>query len=331
MLKRMPTTRGSAPSMPVLKPGSSSGSTFSSPASSSMGSPFGGGRPFFQGPGAGYSNEFGQAAAAGQAAKDTAAFGAMGGLGIAGQNAMAQYGASRNAALTNQAIAQANAFGQMGNSYYNTLGQLGHIGSALSAAGLNAGAQSAQGTQSSNMNFGGGGGFQWGGGGGGGFTASGPEGTIASGNMGGGYGGGGFGGNMTGGGGMNATVTRGASRGEREGMVNKGYGLLDQLRGDLNNPENQAMQLAGVMENQFNVNRAATMDPSIMNSLNAQMDAGYGALSGLYGMSDYGFNTGSQGYRGGSFSPDGGSPDYWMDPSQNRSRAPRNPGGRFRL
>lgn len=276
------------------------------------------------------SNQFGTAAIGAQAQKDTAAFQAMGNLGIAGQNAMGQYGMNRDAQLTNQAIASANAYGQMANNYYNTMGQLGHIGSALTAAGLNAGAQSASGSQNMNMNFGMGGGASFGGGGGGGFTTSGPEGTIARGHMGGGWGGGSFGGNMTGGGGSSATVTKGASRGEREGMVNQGYGFLGGLRGDLNNPDNQAMTLSRDMANQMNAARAATMDPTIVNSLNSQMATGYGALGGLYGMSDYGFNTGRPG-PSQTFTPQAGSPDYWMQPWANQSQAPGRNVGRRRL
>lgn len=281
---------------------------------------------FFQGGGAGYSNEFGQAAAQGQAAKDQAAFGALGGLGIAGQNAIGQYGVSRNNALANQSVAAANAYGQMANSYYNTLGQLGNFAGNMTAAGLNAGAQSASGSQSANFNMGGGGSF--GGGGGMGFNVSGPEGTIASGGMGGGRGGRSFGG--SGGGGFSSSVTRGASSGERTGMVNQGYGFLNNLRGDLNRDDNQAMALAGLMGNEFGANRAAVMDPSVMNSLNGQLSAGYGAIGDLYGMSDYGFNTPSQGPRP-QFTSDAGSPAYWMNPGKaSYADRPRAGGGRFR-
>lgn len=285
------------------------------------------GNTFFQGPGAGYSNEFGQAAAGGQAAKDQAAFGALGGLGVAGQNAMGQYGVSRNNALANQSVASANAYGQMANSYYNTLGQLGSIAGGLSAAGLNAGAQSASGSQSANFNMGGGGGG--GGGGFGGFNVSGPEGTIASGSMGGSRGrGGSFGGGA--GGGSSSTVTRGASEGERRGMLNQGYGFLGDVRRDLNSSGNQAMALAGLMGNEFGANRAALMDPSVMNAMSGQLSAGYGAVGDLYGMSDYGFNTYSPGLRS-QFAADTGSPSYWMNPATTRfGDAPVAGGGRFR-
>jgi len=277
--------------------------------------------------GRGTSNEFGKATAAASGAKDAAAFGAMGNLGIAAQNAMGQYGVSRNNALANNTVAAANAYGAMANNYQNTLGQLGYLASNMTAAGLNAGAQSAQGRQNSNVNFGAGGNASFGGGGGIGFNASGPEGTIASGSYGGG--GGSFGGGMGGGGGMSSEMTRGASPEERTGMVNQGYGFIDQLRGDLNNPENQAMALAGLMGDEFRTNRAAIMDPSIMNSLNSQLDTGYGALSDLYGMSDYGFNTLSDGYKG-SYSPDQGISSYWMNPDANRPLLQNyNPGGRF--
>ena len=285
------------------------------------------GRTFFQGAGGGYSNEFGQAAAGGQAAKDQAAFGALGGLGIAGQNAMGQYGVSRNNALANQSVASANAYGQMANSYYNTLGQLGNFAGNMTAAGLNAGAQSASGSQNANFNMGGGGSF--GGGAYGGFNVAGPEGTIASGGVGGGGGrGGSFSG--TGGGGSSSTVTRGASEGERRGMLNQGYGFLGDLRKDVNRSDNQAMALAGLMGNEFGANRAALMDPSVMNAMSGQLSAGYGAIGDLYGMSDYGFNTGMQGPRP-QFGSDAGSPTYWMNPSKApSSERPKAGGGRFR-
>lgn len=278
----------------------------------------------------GAEGQIGAAKYGAQGQKDSAAFQAMANLGVAGQNAMGQYGMNRDTQLTNQAIASANAYGQMANNYYNTLGQLGHIGSALTAAGLNAGAQSASASQSMNMNFGMGGNASFGGGGGGGFTTSGPEGTIARGRMGGGWGGGSVGGNMTGGGGSSATVTRGASSRERRGMVDQGYDFLGGLRGDLNNPNNQAMMLSRDMANQMNATRAATMDPTIVNSLHSQMATGYGALNGLYGMSNYGFNTGSRG-ASPQYKPDGGVPDYWMRPWENPGLAPRAPGSGMRL
>ena len=103
---------------------------------------------------------------------------------------------------------------------------------------------------------------------------------------------------------------------------------MDQLLGDLNSTDNSAMQLAGLMNNHFQADRAATMDPAILNSLNSQMDVGYGALSGLYGMSDYGFNTGSPGYAAGSYTTDRGDPSFWMDPSRG-GRGSMFPGGRF--
>lgn len=294
---------------PPAQPPKNPGGTWKNPPSQQQG----GGIPYFQRPaGQPTSNEAFTAAAAGQTAKDQAAFGAMGNLGVAAQNAMGQYGVSRNNALANSNVAAANAYGQMANNWQNTLGQLGYLASNITAAGLNAGAQAARGTQNSNINFDMGGGAQFGGGGLG-YRASGPEGTIASGSMGGGWGGGGFGGNMAGGGGMSAEVTRGASPGERQGMVNQGYGFVDQLRGDLNATNNQATALAGLMGQEFGANRAALMDPSIINSLNAQLSGGYGALGGLYGMSDYGFNTGSRGVTP-QFTPDEGNAPYWMDP-----------------
>lgn len=257
---------------------------------------------------------------AGQAAKDTAAFGALSNLGVAGQNAMGQYGVSRNNALMNQSVAAANAYGQMANSYYNTMGQLGHFGSAISSAGLGAGAQAASGSQSMGGGFGG----SFGGGGGGGFRSSGPEGRIASGSMGGGGFGGGGGASMN----SNARVQRGASSEERTGMVNQGYGFLGGLVDTLNDPRNPAMNMANRLGHEFGANRAAIMDPTITNSLNQQMATGYGALSGLYGMSDYGFNTGSPGLAP-RYDADRASGAYWMDPSSEFRSPNRRPGGRF--
>lgn len=49
-------------------------------------------------------------------------YGALSGLASAGQNAMSQFGAARQVGLANQAIAMGNAFGQLGNSYYNAMG-----------------------------------------------------------------------------------------------------------------------------------------------------------------------------------------------------------------
>lgn len=261
-----------------------------------------------------------QAAAAGQAQKDVAALGGMANLGIANQNALGQYGASRNAALTNQSVAAANAYGQMQNSYLNTMGQLGQIGGALSAAGLAAGAQSGSSSQSSSSSQYdrssktgsatqyGQMGSSMGSGGGGGFSAGGPGGAIASG-MTGGYGG--FGGTFGGSSASQAkssansdagsssksesrTVT-GASSGERTGMLDQGYGFLKSLSDLLSSPTGQASGFAKNLGQQFDANRAGMMSPDIVNSLNANLYGGYNALSGLYGQADYGFNTSSAG------------------------------------
>jgi hypothetical protein len=250
------------------------------------------------------------AGAQAQSAKDQAAFSAYGNLGIAGQNAMGQYGMNRDTQLANQSVAAANAYGQMANSYYNTMGQLGQTAAGLSAAGLNAGAQSAMGNMSSNFNMG-----MGGGGGGGGFSAFGPEGSIASGSMGGGGGGGGGGA----GGGSSQSITRGAGQGERGGMVNQGYGFLGDIKKTLNDPKNQAMALAGLMGDQFGANRAAVMDPTIVNSLNSQMATGYNVLGGLYGMSDYGFNTDMQSPRV-RYQQAGDNSRYWRDPKRNSNQ-----------
>ena len=228
------------------------------------------------------SNPAYQAAAAGQAQKDVAAFGGMANLGIANQNALGQYGASRNASLTNQSVAAANAYGQMQNSYLNTMGQLGHIGAALSAAGLGAGAQSGSASQSGAMGIGGGGY--------GGFSSSGPEGPISSGMTG---GMGGFGGTF---GGMSgSSAQRGASPGERTGMVDQGYGFLSSLMKNMNASGGMPQKLASSLSNEFSANRAGIMDNSVLRALNKNLYGGYNAMSGLYGKADYGFNTPSAG------------------------------------
>lgn len=253
-----------------------------------------------------------------QAQKDMSAFGALQNLGVAGINAMGQYGSQRNAALANQSIAAANAFGSMGNAYYNTMGQLGNYAAGLSAAGLNAGAQSATANMGGGFNMSTGGNFNFGGGGGGpGFQASGPEGVISSGRYGGGgrgRGGMGAGFNNSGSGSTSMNLQKGSTEGERARLVDQGYGFLTGVGNALNDPKNQAMTLAGLMNNEFGNNRAAIMDPSVMNSLNNQVSAGYGALGGLYGMSDYGFNTGRQ-MQAPQFSQTMAQPDYWKNPS----------------
>lgn len=226
------------------------------------------------------SNPAYQAAAAGQTQKDIAAFSGLANLGIANQNAMGQYGASRNASLTNQSVAAANAYGQMQNNYLNTLGQLGHIGGALSAAGLAAGAQSGSATQASAMGMGMGGGQS--------FASGGPEGRIASGMTG---GMGGFGGTF--GGMSSSSAQRGASSGERTGMLDQGYGLLNSLLQQAGSYNARAPQRA--LGKEFAANRAGIMDPTITRGLMGGYNTGLNAISNLYGQADYGFNTGAAG------------------------------------
>lgn len=251
-----------------------------------------------------------------QSQKDMAAFGALQGLGVAGLNAMGQYGVARDTALANQSIAAANAFGSMGNSYYNTMGQLGNYAAGLSAAGLNAGAQSANANMSGGFNMDMGGNFNFGGmGGGNGFMASGPEGVVSSGRYGrggGGRGGMGAGFNNRGSGSTNMSVQKGSTPQERAGIINQGYGFLGGMAGALNDPNNQAMTLAGLMNDNFGATRAGIMDPAIVNSMNNQVGAGYGALGGLYGMSDYGFNTGRQ-MQAPQFNQIQANPEYWRN------------------
>lgn len=252
-----------------------------------------------------------------QSQKDMAAFGALQNLGVSGLNAMGQYGVARDTALANQSIAAANAFGSMGNAYYNTMGQLGNYAAGLSAAGLNAGAQSANANMGGSFNMDMGGNFNFGGmGGGNGFMASGPEGVVSSGRYGrgGGRGGMGAGFNNSGSGSTSMSLQKGATPQERAGIINQGYGFLGGMAGALNDPNNQAMTLAGLMNDNFGASRAGIMDPSIVNSLNSQVGAGYGALGGLYGMSDYGFNTGRQ-MQAPQFNMVTPNPTYWQNPA----------------
>lgn len=267
-----------------------------------------------------------------QAQKDMAAFGALQGLGASGLNATGQYGVARDTALANQGIAAANMAGMMGNSYYNTIGQLGNYAAGLSAAGLNAGAQSVNANIGGNFDFGMGGGFNMGGGGGrGGFSARGPEGTISSGRIGGGGGRGGFGANFDnrGSGSYGANIQKGSSVGERAGIINQGYGFLGGLVDNLNDPNNQAMSMANMAQKEFGANRAAIMDPSILNSLNWQVDRGYGAVNDVYDRSDYGFNTGRRSQQPG-YKPIEAQPDYWKNPFGSGSQSWNKNAGGFR-
>lgn len=249
-----------------------------------------------------------QAQYGGQANKDMAAFGALRDLGIAGQTNMANYGGSLNNALVNSQIAQANALGQLGANYYNTLGQGMQAQAAMNAAASQAGAETNKasalgglaggmlnaqmyGAQmapytSGNMSFPS---MSFGGG----FHSSGPEGVIASGSYGGGpriqggpdrqfnpppappYVQGGGGGR-----GVNPYEPFHASTRSLQGMMqglSDPYSLPNQARGDIT---------GGFRATQNNL-----MNPGIRNSMNAQMAMGYDVLGKLYDKSDYGFNT----------------------------------------
>jgi hypothetical protein len=204
-----------------------------------------------------------------------------GGLGAAGMNAVGQYGANVAGALANANVAAGNTFGGMANNYYNTLGQMGHIGGALSAAGLAASSNAANASMLGNMGMGGG--FNFGGGGGGGFDVSGPAGGVASGTMAGG-GGGGFGAGMNTDGSWNTQVQRGGGEAERQRMLNQGFGFLGGAMRTLNDPRNPAGALAGLADNQFNANRAALMDPRFLNTMTGMFrdsNAGIDSQSGM--------------------------------------------------
>lgn len=268
-----------------------------------------------------YNNYQGQEAQArygAQAQKDMAAFGAAQNLGIAGQNAMGQYGAAQANALTNSQIAQANALGQLGTSYYNTMGQFGQANAGMTAAASQAGADSNKAAALSglaggmmnaqmygasmapytagnmpNFNFGG-----FGGGGGGGFRATGPEGTLAS-------------GTMSNDQGFGPPRTQGRPDGRQfnpppappymSGGGMQGFNPYEPFRqgsqnmmrmvGAMGNKDAMPNLARQDMNNAFQTTQKNLMHPGIKDSLNSQMAMGYGALGGLYGQSNYGFNT----------------------------------------
>lgn len=251
-----------------------------------------------------------------QAAKDQAAFGALGNLGIAGLNAIGQYGTSRNNALMNQSVAAANAYNQMAAADLNTRAQLGQSMAGMAAAAGQAGADTNKATALGglgqgmvnagmygaqmapytagnlpNFNFGG-----FGGGGGGGFQTSGPEGGIASGR----YGGGGYGGGgRRGGNRQQMTPPPPPYVGGGSGQMvdpympfNQGSQFLGGLRNDINSPNSFANRSMGLMTHELGMNRAGIMDNSVLNSLNANVGMGYDAIGRANSASDYGFNTG---------------------------------------
>lgn len=202
---------------------------------------------------------------------DARAMGAMNayaGLGSSGMNSMGQYGSNVANALTNQSIAAGNTYGQMANAYFNTLGQLGQVGAGLSAAGLNANSQSVLANLGGNMNMNVGGSIGGGQGGYGGFDVIGPDGGVASGLMGGGGGMGGSGFGVGGGGAYGANIQKGGNSADQRGMLNQGFGFLRGVQGQLGNRNSGPLALAGLAGNQFNMNRAATMDPRFMDSMN---------------------------------------------------------------
>ena len=242
------------------------------PASPYQYTPTGGIRPT--------SNEAYQAGVAAQTGKDQAAMTAAANLGIAGQNAMGQYGIGKDQALVNSQIAQANAMGQMANAYYNTMGQGMHYSAALGAAGAAAGADSNR----ANAMSGALGGLTGGGGFGGGFNFSG-DGFSGSGSFGGGRRDGGGGGGGGGGGQQYNPYT----------PIDSGFRSLDKFRNDLSDKNSMGNWLRQDVNAGFGMTQKNLMDPSIRNDMMAQMRMGYGALDGLYDKSDYGFNTGAAG------------------------------------
>lgn len=65
-----------------------------------------------------------------------------------------------------------------------------------------------------------------------------------------------------------------------------------EILGALRDPRGMPNMVRQDMGSSFAETQKNIMDPGIMNSLNGQMAMGYGALSNLYGQSNYGFNTG---------------------------------------
>lgn len=221
------------------------------------------------------SNDSYKAGVAAQSGKDMTALTSAANLGIAGQNAMGQYGMGKDQALVNSQIAQANALGQMSNNYHNAMAQGMYVSGALGAAGAAAGAQSNVAGALNGM-FGGGN-F------GGNMSVSGPGGFGATGSWGGSRSGGGGGG---GGGGQSYNPYT---------PIDSGFKSLGDFRRDLNDRDGMGNRLRNDVNMGFGMTQRNLMDPSIRNQMMEQMRMGYGALDGLYDKSDYGFNTGAQG------------------------------------
>lgn len=256
-----------------------------------------------------------------QASKDNAAFGAYQNLGIAGQNAMAQYGANQANAVANSQIAQANALGRLGADYYNAMAQFGQANAGMTAAASQAGADTNKasalgglasgminagmyGSQAAAYGMGNMPNFGSGGGGRGGFRASGPEGPIASGGWGGGGAGAGHVNRQ-----FNAPPSPPYMSGSNAPTYNpyepfrQGSKNLQQMMGMMQSPNSMPNLVRQDMNSAFNTTQKNLMDPGIRDSLNGQMAMGYGALSNLYGKSDYGFNSGNQPFSPRHYNP----------------------------
>ena len=242
-------------------------------------------------------------------ARDQAMLAGLAGLGGAGVTSIGNLGAATAASLANQAIAAANGYGQMANANYNMMGQLGAalagIGAAREAAGpqyaklnfaagalpsiLNTaqyGMQMAPYT-AGNLNMPSVGGSFYGDGG---FSASGPGGPVASGSWTNGGGGGGW--SQGGRGSFNAPpaptpqgpIGGGFSQ-PADGMASA-TSFLDSIRQQMESPQSMANMYRRDMGAHLDANRAATMDPRFLSSVNDMVGAGYGAMLGA-GSRDY--------------------------------------------
>ena len=247
------------------------------------------------------ANAFGSAMQ-GLSARDAAAanavgnlYGARASLGAANQSALGGLGAAQAASLANQSIAAANAYGQMAAANSNMQGQLGNSLAAAAAAdsaarGNAAAAQQAAGPQYAKLGVLSGvlpqildtlrtGLPSSGYGGDIGFTASGPGGLIAA-----GYGGG----DMPAAGDGSASLQSSAqplsvpafappALPEFNGAQTT-RSFMDSLLDRNDRSDSQAGMLRADLGRQFDANRAATTDRSVLDSLTANMNTGYDQL-----------------------------------------------------
>lgn len=243
-----------------------------------------------------------------RAARDQSLLSGLAGLGGAGVTAIGNLGSATAASLANQSIAAANGYGQMANANYNMMGQLGTALAGIATAREAAGPQYAKinfaagalpsildtakyGMQmgpytAGNMNMPSMGGSGYGDGG---FSASGPGGPVAAGswnNQGGGYS------SPSGGGPFNAPPPPGQTGPIAGGAGSPGDGMaattsfFNDIRKQMEKPDSMANKYRQDMGAHFDANRAATMDPRFLASVNNMVGGGYGAML-LAGSGDY--------------------------------------------